>query len=184
MRVFAALPLPPPLCDIVRESGELIRQRYSGIRLVGRTAMHITLYFFGEIAQEQVDVLLELMENPLLQRSQFTISLGVFNQFPPRGRPRVLFYDITEGKEEICSVYSLFRGLIAENGWPVMPDERPFKPHITIARNKYEHIDITSLKSLPPAENSFRIDRLVLFQSILKQSGAEHIPLKTVVFEN
>ncbi|MBN1797936.1 MAG: RNA 2',3'-cyclic phosphodiesterase [Spirochaetales bacterium] len=182
MRVFAALPLPPALCDFVHESGVLIKKQYHGIRLVGSTAMHITLYFFGETAQEQVDVLLNLMESPGLKRPQFTVSLGALAQFPARGRPRVLFYDLTEGKQEVRTVFSLFRELIAENGWPVESGERPFTPHITIARNKFEHIDLNSLKSIPGAESSFKIDRLVLFQSILKPGGAEYIELKTVMF--
>jgi 2'-5' RNA ligase len=183
MRVFAALPLPPGLCDFVRKSGESIKKHYRGIRLVGSTAMHITLYFFGEIAQEQVDVLLELMDNPVLKRQRFDISLGTIDQFPPRGKPRVLFYGITEGEKEVSAVYSLFRGLIAEEGWPVQPGERPFRPHITIARNKFEHIDTASLESIPLTENSFSIERLVLFRSILKPSGAEYIELKTVIFD-
>ncbi len=183
MRIFAALPLSSALCDFVHESGQLIKKQYHGIRLVKHTAMHITLYFFGEMLKERINILANLMEDRILKRPRFSIYLGNLNQFPPRGRPRVLFYDITEGKEEVCNIFSLFRGLIAENGWRVQVEERPFTPHITLARNKFEQIDLSSLKDIPAAAGSFEIDRLVLFQSILKPSGAEYVAIKEVVFD-
>ena len=161
MRVFAALPLPPALSSFVQESGKVIKKQYKGIRVVGSTAMHITLYFFGEIEQDKIEVLFSIMQNPLLKRPQFSISLGALDQFPARGKPRVLYYDIIEGKKEVCDIFSVFRGLIADKGWPVEDNERPFTPHITIARNKFERIDLSSLKVMPAAEGSFQIECLV-----------------------
>ncbi len=182
MRVFAALPLPPALNAVICEAGELLKKHYRGIRPVGDTAMHITIYFFGEINREQVERLYRVMEDPSLKRARFAVAVGNLGQFPPRGRPRVLFYSLADGVEHITGLYTRFRALIGQNGWPQTPGERPFTPHLTIARNKTEYIAPDVAASVPIPGGSFGIDRLVLFQSILKRGGAEHVPLKTVEF--
>jgi 2'-5' RNA ligase len=182
MRLFTALPLPLALCNFVRECGAKIKIIYKGVRPVSNDDLHITLFFFGETSDQNYEILAKLMEDPSLRQSCFQITLGPLGQFPPRGRPRVLFFDIKEGREEVLHVFSLFRDLIARNGWPKQEEERSFKPHITVARNKFEQIQMERLSAINPLPGSFKIDRLVLFQSILKPAGAEYIPLKTVMF--
>jgi 2'-5' RNA ligase len=182
MRVFAALPLPDALCGLINEGAILLKKRCRGLRTVNDNAMHITVHFFGEIDRERVELLSRLMDEPSLRQDRFNISLGPLGWFPPRGRPRVLFYTLAAGGDRIMRVYSVFRDLIADHGWPRQADERAFTPHLTVARNKFEYVEPEVMAGIPVPAGSFSIDRLVLFQSILKPGGAEHVPLKTVEF--
>ncbi len=182
MRVFAALPLPAALRGLINEGAMSLKKRYRGLRTVSDNAMHITVYFFGEIDRDRVELLSRLMDDSSLRQDRFDISLGPLGQFPPRGRPRVLFYTLAAGEDRIMRVYSVFRDLIAGNGWPLQDGERAFTPHLTVARNRMEYVEPEVMAGVPVPPGSFSIERLVLFQSILKGGGAEHVPLKTVEF--
>lgn len=182
MRVFAALPLPPPICIKLKESAEGLKAQYPALKIVRNEGIHITLFFFGEIQETAVNSLKTVMDNPALKYSKIRVSLESWGQFPPRGNPRVIYIDIKEGKEKIFNFFQTYRKLIAENSWPVKREEKPFVPHITIARNKRERIDPQFIKQLKLPELSFFIDRFILFQSILKRTGAEYYPLKTIMF--
>jgi 2'-5' RNA ligase len=182
MRVFIALPLPPPVCVKLKESAEGLKTQYPGLKIVRNEGIHITLFFFGEIPEIAVNTLKTVMDNPALKYPKIKVSLGNWEQFPTRGNPRVIYVDIKEGKEQVLSYFETYRQLIADNGWPRKREEKPFVPHITIARNKRERINPQFIKQLKLPDLSFFIDRFVLFQSILKRTGAEYFPLKTIMF--
>ncbi len=60
---------------------------------------------------------------------------------------------------------------------------RPFVPHITVARVR-RGAAAADLPSFEPHRGArVTLDRLVLFRSILKPTGAEYHPLTTVLFD-
>lgn len=182
MRVFAALPLPGPIILRLEEAARRLAAGCPGLKIVRPEGMHLTLHFFGEIAEEQAARVGAVMEDPALDLPAIPAALGPFGQFPPRGNPRVIWCGIRRGAEAVADRQRTFRRLIGGAGFPPDPAERPFSPHITLARSGSERIAPGALEELPILSDEFVLDRLVLYQSILSRQGAEYRPLKTVAF--
>ncbi len=181
MRVFAALPLPEETRIEVTRVGKLIKRKYENIKLVEKSNIHLTIHFFGEVNDREIEHLYSVMNNEQLVIDRLRASLGKIGFFPSRGNPRVIFIDIEDGKESIYKFHGIFETLIGEAGFKI--EKRPFQAHITIARNKSARIDHSELKVEDSYKKiSFIFDRFVLYQSILHRNGPEYIPLKTVMF--
>lgn len=183
MRVFAGLPLPAPVIDRLLRLAAELKNRYQELRVVRPQALHVTLVFFGELDQDQVLEVMRIMDSPRLKVASIRAVIGGIGQFPPRGRPRVLFCPLVKGGPEISYLYRCFMELLVRNGNFDLQEDREFTPHITLARNKGLRIELADLEALFGFEDSLILDRLVLYQSILKPQGAEYRSLKTVMFE-
>ena len=182
MRVFAALLIPTAVSSALTEVIGTLKKHYHHLKVIKPQGLHITLLFFGELNEEQTGAIMEIMDSPDLHIEKIQASLGVLGCFPVRGNPRVIYCRIEAGKDQISAFYGRFYAMIKKLGAHYINNERDFIPHITLARNKYERIDVKVFKLLPALEQSFTIDSFVLYQSILKPHGAEYRPLKTVKF--
>ena len=184
MRIFAGLPIPGEIIENLREVCSFLREKYRGLKVVKSEGLHVTLHFFGELQKHTADELINLMDDQSLRQKKIKTSFKGFSQFPPRGNPKVLYVNIGQGKDEIISYYKLFFKLIRSHGF-VDSAQKKFIPHITIARNKQEKLPRNFPDSIPFTLNdSFMIDRCILYNSILKPTGAEYEALKTVVLKS
>ncbi len=181
MRVFAALPIPSKIKEEIAVITRSIKKLYSDLKIVDILRMHITLHFFGGISDNEYDALADLWENQTLKIPVIKTAYGSIDFFPPSGKPRVIFLDLKEGSSRIVSYRERLEKLLTEAGFK--KDEKIFKPHITLARNKYVYIDRSELQRLVIPEREFVLDRLVLYQSVLHREGPEYKPLKTVYFK-
>ena len=199
IRVFAALPLPAPALERLEMAAGELGRRAGSLRVVRPEGMHVTLIFFGELEEGPVQTIERALDHPSLAGPPIEASLGGLGQFPPRGAPRVLYCPIRQGVEAIKALHGRLReALLAqwnthsgrnresseprEAAGPAWDDRRPFAPHITVARNRGGAVKLSELEELFRFEQPATLDRLVLFQSILKPGGAEYRPLKTVRF--
>ncbi len=182
MRVFAALPIPEAVISALTGVAGTLKKHYHRLKVIKPQGIHITLLFFGELSEERIQPIMEIMESPDLHIERIKASLGPIGCFPVRGNPRVIYCRIEAGKDQITAFYGKFYAMVKKLSGHYINNEKDFIPHITLARNKYERIDAGVFKHLPELKQSFTIDSFVLFQSILKPQGAEYRPLKTVKF--
>lgn len=182
MRVFAAIPVPENIRNELQKLSTSISMVYGNLNFVKPDGIHLTLFFFGEIPEEKAEVLKSIMDDDILKISKIKTSLKSIGQFPEHGNPRVLFVDLENNLEPIMEFSRVYRDLAGKAGFRE-ENEKPFKPHITIARNKFEKVDISKLKDISIFRDTFSFDRFVLYQSVLKPGGAEYRALKTLMFK-
>jgi 2'-5' RNA ligase len=181
MRIFAALPLPAQAVAKLETLGAELKRLYPDLKVVKPRALHVTMVFFGELNQEQVLEVMRVMDSPELKVASIQAVMGGVGQFPPKGRPRVLYCPIQKGGPEISYLYRLYCELLSASGRVSIDEQRDFTPHITLARNKTTRISISEVEELFRFEYSLILDRLVLYQSILRPQGPEYKAMKTVV---
>ncbi|UCF98289.1 MAG: RNA 2',3'-cyclic phosphodiesterase [Spirochaetaceae bacterium] len=196
MRIFAALPLPKQAVEKLEQLTAELKRRYPDLKVVKPHGMHITMVFFGELNQDQVLAIMRIMDNPALKVASIQAIMGGVGQFPPTGRPRVIYCPISKGIPEIGHLYRLYYRLVSGIEGLSLEAERDFTPHITLARNRLARLGVAHTKagrtregriSLSDVEELFRfeysliLDRLVLYQSILRPQGAEYKVMKTVI---
>jgi 2'-5' RNA ligase len=179
MRIFTGLPLPGSAAGLLDDWMESWRSDFPDLHVVKAANLHITVYFFGEKRQEEV----EDIKNSLgrLQPDPVNILLGGVGRFPPRGIPRVFYLGIDRGKDEVLAVYRSFMDIITPLGY--LEERKEFIPHITFARSKKHSSNVL----LPPSPDcrglSLKLDRFILYESRLGPSGPDYIPIKTVLFK-
>lgn len=199
LRVFAALPIPEDALRCLEKAAGELERRARGFRVLRPESMHITLIFFGELEEGPLGAVQRALDDPCLAVPSIQASIGGLGQFPPRGVPRVFYCPVRRGAGEIEALYrGLREKLLAvwgepaprsrtgaqapAAGRPSWDDPRPFTPHITVARNRGGKAGPAALEDLFRFEQPITLDRLVLFQSLLRPEGAEYRPLKTIRF--
>jgi 2'-5' RNA ligase len=190
MRVFAALPLPDQAVEKLGKLAAELKARYPDLKAVKPHGMHITMVFFGELNQEQILAVMRAMDSPELKLASIQAVMGGVGQFPPKGQPRVIYCPIQKGGPEIGYLYRVYYRLISGVEGLSLEGERDFTPHVTLARNRVarskedrtreSRIALSEVEALFRFEYSLILDRLVLYQSILRPQGAEYKVMKTV----
>ncbi len=175
MRVFAALPLPASVAAALASALEPLRDANPGIRWVNASGYHITLHFFGETEPARVEELRRTLADPGLRGPLVPARLGGVGQFPPQGRPRVLWVSLARGVEEARRVWDLFERTVAPRGWP--SDPRGFTPHVTAGRAGRDPVDRLDPSSYRPPDLDFSFTEIVLFESLPGRGGSVYRPL-------
>jgi len=92
--------------------------------------IHITLRFLGNIAPTTVDGIHEEMKQ--VQFMTFNARIHGVGAFPNVNYPRVVWAGITEGADQLRSIFSQLEPRLRGLGFA--PDPKGFSPHLTIAR--------------------------------------------------
>jgi 2'-5' RNA ligase len=92
--------------------------------------IHITVRFLGNITPAMVEKIFDEMKQ--VKFTMFTVQIKGLGAFPNPRYPRVVWAGITEGAEQLKSVFSQIEPKLRGLGFT--PDHRGFSPHLTIAR--------------------------------------------------
>ena len=147
--------------------------------------IHITLKFLGNVDESRIGEIKESMNLIAARAAPFTLSAAGLGVFPNRRQPRILWVGITEGKDILVALQKeierKFEGLGFER------EQRPFHPHLTIARLKYLKGTAALLQVAdqhqPLSElGEWHVTEMVLFKSVLKPDGAVYTPLHKALF--
>jgi 2'-5' RNA ligase len=127
------------------------------IRFVDPNILHLTLKFLGDIYTDNVDAIVTELKK--IELSEFEIQLEGLGVFPNLKRPRVIFIDIKEGRENIITLGNMVNDATIRAGLP--PADRPVTPHLTLGRVKRG----PGRKKHPP-EKSYFAQRFEPFRNV------------------
>jgi len=180
MRLFVGLAIPEEYSRTIGEvQGEWRRRLRSRVSWVRPELAHVTLKFLGETDVARVKDIARAMR--AAAAGSFAMQGGSGGFFPSRGAPRVVWLGFADGAAE-CGKY--FVGLDRElEKAGFAPETRPFAPHVTVARVKeaVRGDDWAGLAAALTRDwSAFRVDRAVLWQSVLLASGPQYRPLEEI----
>ncbi|MCQ2078904.1 MAG: RNA 2',3'-cyclic phosphodiesterase [archaeon] len=128
IRVFISIPIPNT-AGLVPMMEDLKTVR--GVRTSPVKQLHITLRFLGDIEEEQLDRVEEIVNESLIGVHASRILLKGLGAFPNQRAPRVLWAGV-ETDIPLAEISERISRKLRAAGIPF--DEKPFKPHITVAR--------------------------------------------------
>jgi len=111
---------------------KLLIQTGADLKLVEPENIHVTLRFLGNITVPMVEKIFEEMKN--VQFTPFDVKIHGVGAFPSVRYPRVLWVGITEGGDQLRSIFTGLESRLRSLGFA--PDPKGFSPHLTIARVK------------------------------------------------
>jgi 2'-5' RNA ligase len=171
----------------VVELQQQLRDTLPKINWVRPESIHLTLKFLGNVDAGMVEQVLTAM-GPI-QKSQDSLRLEIqgLGIFPDIRRPRILWIGCTGDIPALLNLVSRIEEALEPLGFP--PEEKPYHPHLTLARIKHDNSKVggvlthSGLLAQPRNLGALRIDRITLFRSDLSPKGAEYTSLWTVPLE-
>ena len=185
IRAFLAIDPPEEVLGAIgRIQGRLQRIIRGELRWVRPEAIHLTLKFFGDISEDAVADIAAVVEKAAAGMPPLTFAIGGVGVFPDQRRPRVLWLGM-EG--DVPRLLSFQQGLEAGLGMVGFPaEERPFQPHLTLARIKSSKGLSGLAQALEKGEEQrageFRASGIGLIRSELTPRGAVYTRLKWFPF--
>ena len=150
------------------------------ITWVAPERLHVTVRFIGQVNDARLDEIQRALEGRL-EVPAFQLVVRGAGAFPPRGRPKVFWAGIADGREALAAV----EHAVAARLDPVLGrgEEREYRPHLTLARVR-EANGLTAAELLRGFEEcdvgSTRVDAVTLFESRLSPKGPSYVPLSQV----
>ncbi len=102
-------------------------------KLVEPENLHLTLKFIGEVPPERARRIQHALEE--IKHSAFDIEFQGVGAFPSLERPRVLWIGVSEGASQLEELASQIENILARRV-SLRKSDKPFHPHLTIARIK------------------------------------------------
>lgn len=139
---------------------------------------HITLFFLGNTEESAIPVLQQLIDESFSKIQAYQAELHGVGVFPNSKNPKVLWLGL-EDLQSLMAAYSKLGELLQQNGFSF--DQKPLKPHLTIARVK--RADNPSAFQSLLAEfhdtvfDEVNMNKVVLFESISTPAGPIYKPL-------
>ncbi|HAF11980.1 MAG TPA: RNA 2',3'-cyclic phosphodiesterase [Chloroflexi bacterium] len=129
MRLFIAVPLPNELTD---RAAALLPPALPAVRRVQPELMHVTLAFLGWTPDEQLDAAVDAARAAAAGAAAFDLAFGGVGRFPASGRPRVVWLGVGLGADALAALAGSVTGQLRRHR--IAFDDRPFEPHLTLAR--------------------------------------------------
>lgn len=167
VRLFAALELPGEVRSALASWGARVSAREPAVRLVSTDALHVTLVFLGSQPESDIDAIGRAVVFEARRLDPLAVSAAAW--LPPR-RPGVLVADLIEDRDRLAGLQSdLVDALML---WHE-PDDRPFRPHVTVARVR-RGMRIASRDVPAPPRLIFDASALVLYRSYAEPGGSRY----------
>lgn len=157
MRLFIAINFPEGALNYLRDQQQKIEEVALEGRFVNREKLHLTLAFLGDVSLADSAHLANIIKET--EGEPFTLRLQGLGHFR-RGRSALWWVGLEESppllayRERLCS-------RLIEAGYQF--DQRPFRPHITVARQ----VVIEENRGPQGSQQSYliEVDRISLMES-------------------
>lgn len=184
IRAFIALKLPEKTLSSINKIQEDLKQYRFPARWVRPENIHLTLKFFGNVSESEVESIGDAMAGCAGCFSPLMLSAKDIGVFPSVDRPRVIWTGISGQISLLLSFQNALEKKLEKSGFK--KEERPFKGHLTIGRFK-EKVNTERLIEAIRKHKDFNTDvfnagEIILFKSDLLPAGPVYTEFLKVPF--
>jgi 2'-5' RNA ligase len=184
VRLFVAVDLEPVVIAAAQSLARRIEARAAAVAPRARITwippelMHLTVRFIGNTNETTTAAISTALREPWAN-PPFELHIRDLGVFPLRGEPRVLWAGIERGTDSLAGLEQEVS--VRLRGLGIPPDNRPFTPHLTLARVR----DAAGLRPrdwvTPFAGETIgtsRVDAITLYESRISARGPTYVPLQ------
>jgi len=185
MRTFVAIELDKTIKDALSAFIQKLDTGGGNIRWVKPQGMHLTLKFLGEVSEDKIIEIKSVLGSIAKDYPRFQLSLKGARTFPPAARvPRVVWIGI-ENNEFLQNIQARMENELHNIQFP--KEKRKYHPHLTLGRVKGPQNIGTVMETLNQYKESefgrMTVNKIILFKSTLKPTGAEYTILSEFCLE-
>ncbi|MBI4620016.1 MAG: RNA 2',3'-cyclic phosphodiesterase [Desulfobacterales bacterium] len=181
IRSFLAIELPKELRGKLSEIQDNLKTYGSQVKWVKPESIHLTLKFFGNIEEKNVDDISKAVKKVTAEIDAFDLGIKGIGVFPNMLSPRVIWVGVESSGRTLDILHKETESSLKKIGFE--PEERGFRAHLTLGRVKSlkDKRQLTEqIEKLKGCElGSFRVENLFLFKSDLRPTGAVYTKLET-----
>jgi len=148
---------------------------YGDLRWIKPRSLHLTLHFLGEQDEAALEKIISISENVAKDFHPTDVRVGEWGGFPNLSQPKIVYVSL-DNADSLINLQKALADKLKAQGFEI--DSRPFKTHITVARNK----DSRQTLNLDPPEIgklNWLVDSFELMKSNLLPDGAEYEVIKS-----
>jgi 2'-5' RNA ligase len=180
LRSFLAIELPEFILNRIGEVQKDLKSSRADVRWVNPEKIHLTLKFFGDIEESEIDPIVKSIEEPVRTTSPIFIMVRGMGAFPGLKNPRVIWVGLHDEKKVLVSFQNRIERELEKIGFP--PEGRPFQPHLTLGRMKSNRGKDELARGMERHREEefghFQVEKVILFMSDLKPTGPIYTPLR------
>ena len=132
IRSFVAIELPRQLKQELDRLQKQLMVEKPQIKWVKPDGIHLTLKFLGNVDTAKIDSITQAVAESARQVPPFRLNIQGLGAFPNLKRVQVVWVGLGGELDKLSRLYQLLEPKLARLGFP--PEQRPFKPHLTLAR--------------------------------------------------
>ena len=175
LRLFVGIfPSPSTQEQLNQKAENWCRQLQTEVRLVPPELLHLTVKFIGNIENTRLGDLTTAFFKATGNLPSVSLQIRQLMVFPSPQKPRLLAAEIAQSPK-LHSLFQFFDQGFSHLG--IIADQRPFHPHITVARTRRwrkETISPVPLQLVEP------IASVALIHSQLTPEGAKYTVLASI----
>jgi 2'-5' RNA ligase len=188
--LFVAIELPQDILRVIEGIQEQTRinlgEAAGLLRWSRPESIHITLQFLGETATARIASITEALQQACAGTGPFSLEVGGLGAFPNVRRPRVVWVGLGGDTGTAVELATSIQAALGPLGFK--PD-KPFSPHMTIARVREGNpvgklAPLSRVLSLTgivlPEQASFQVSGVSLMQSFMQSGGSVYKQLARV----
>jgi RNA 2',3'-cyclic 3'-phosphodiesterase len=187
MRLFVALELPASWTAALGQMQDKMRSQLAEqlgvetprLRWTRPEGIHLTLKFLGETPALKSAAIDQALRESVEGMRRFSLTLGKAGSFGDRRGPRVLFVDTAGDLDTLLELARRVDWSLGHAGFP--REQRPFQPHLTLARLPEEipaavrqQVADAALGVRTPRPGPHQFLEVSLMRSHLERGGARY----------
>lgn len=181
IRAFIAVEISPTTIANILSAITDLKPKLPAVRWIAPANFHLTLKFLGDIDARQVAAIGDALELAITPFPRCTINAKGLGVFPGPRQPKVLWVGVIG--DELTRLATRVDAALVPLGFAGEP--RGFTPHLTVGRWRQAERSRGNLKQ--ELDNwrecdfgATKVDRVILFQSVLQPTGAVYSQLKVI----
>jgi 2'-5' RNA ligase len=186
IRAFLAIDVPDSLRPHLALVQEELKKSEADVRWVKVGNIHLTMKFFGNLPDEEVDPITRAAREVAAKQAPFELQVTAAGAFPSPRSPRVVWLGLGGDLVPLAQLYHRLEKAFAVLGY--LPEGRPFNPHLTLGRVKSpanRHRLAQLLDRMPPLTwPPFQVNEIILFKSTLTPQGSIYTALQVMPLGN
>jgi RNA 2',3'-cyclic 3'-phosphodiesterase len=184
IRSFIAIPLNAEIISHIEKTQKELKTLPADVKWVNPRSIHLTLKFLGNIEEGSIETIAQGIQNGMRGFQPWSAVVKNMGAFPSLKSPRVLWVGIEDQGGQLVKLQNQIEKEMANLGFE--EEKRAFSPHLTLGRIRSPKGKNELAKYLlDERERVFgeiKVDRVILFKSELKPTGAIYTALKEFLF--
>lgn len=182
IRAFLAIDVPDSYRAGLAAVQEALKKSGADVRWVAPANIHLTLKFFGDITDAQLEAISAAAAAVAGTTPVLTLQAQSVGTFPGPKNPRVIWLGLAGQTDLLATLVQELESAFVPLGFPA--EKRPFTPHLTLGRVRSnrgrEELQRRLENLVLPPFPAFPVAEVVLYQSTLRPQGAVYTPLRQI----
>jgi RNA 2',3'-cyclic 3'-phosphodiesterase len=184
VRSFIAIPLNAEIIARIEKTQKDLKALSADVKWVNPTSIHLTLKFLGNVEEGDIEKIAQGIQDGIKGFKPWSAAVKNVGAFPSLRNPRVVWIGIEDQGGQMVRLQNQIEKEMSKLSFE--EEKRAFSPHLTLGRVRSPRGKDELVKYLlDERERVFgeiKVDRVILFKSELKPTGAVYSVLKEFTF--